>query len=472
MIQSKLLYYDFYIGELIFETSIHIGCSEIAADTDSPLLRDVSGRHYLPGSSIIGPMKARACEIFKGNEDLIKNVFGFQEEGKDGKSFMSRLKIEDAYPEIETAATSIRDGVAIDRSLGSASPGAKYDMEITPFDIHYPFSMRLELRKDDKFDEMRSIVEGLINEFKNGRIKLGGGKSRGLGRCTLTCECYCLDFSNNAEVAKFLLNRNPIQLPKLAIPDPIPTSPNYLQIEIDLLIKDSPFLIKHGLDDDEYDAVFTKVMSNNGGETDYIPGASIKGVLRARAEKIVRTLSGIACPVVGINSCSHSISNEIDKYKSKVNDPVFIKGKSCPICRLFGNGYLASRIVFDDTFFDASHQVQKKVFDNVAIDRFTGGAVEGKLFNSVPVVSGKINVRFSIKDPTNFDKALLLFLLRDLKEGFPPIRFGYGKTKGYGFLGCGGISINGRKLDGNDFLGLLEKPPTLENWWKGEEVNG
>jgi len=460
---KKLLFYDFYIGTLEFDTPFHIGCSDIATETDSPLLKDAQGKHYLPGSSVIGAMKARTSALFPGELNLIKVMFGWQEKESGA---MSRIMIEDAYPEA-TAAT-FRDGVAIDRTLGSASHGAKYDLEITQRGIRYPFVMRLELREGDNSDEMRKIIAAVLKEFGDGKIKLGGGKSRGLGRCKLTeRKVKSLDFSKNGEVAKYLLKRDPMALLDLELPSAdAGITPEALDITIEASV-DGPFLVKHGRDDEEHDAVFTRVKDGNGSEIEYIPGSSIKGPLRARAEKIIRTLGGKACTAVGQESCAEIIRQKVEKKEFTVNDAEKIKENSCVICRLFGNGYLASRIEFDDAFFKGIEVPRKKVFDHVAIDRFTGGAAEGKLFDTEPIVSATTDLHIVVKNPTPFDRALLAFLLRDLRDGFPPLRFGYGKQKGHGLLKCDTKTcVNSEELNDGGFIHLLGDSSQLEDWWK------
>jgi len=470
---ARLLFYDFYVGQLTFETSLHIGTSGVGIETDAPLIRDSVDCHYFPGTSLIGPMRARAAEVFKGQGGLIDKIFGYQRD-KDGgnEGAMSRLKIEDAYPDMSGDFCTVRDGVSIDRCLGSAKYGAKFDVEITPPNISYPFLMRLEIRAGDDIDKMRGMVNYLIDEFKAGNIKVGGGKSRGLGRCKIICDVHSLDFSDIDAMARYLHTRDPKALPKSISPQPspaVPTAVDELDINLVFQVKESPFLIKHGREDDDHDAVFTTVLDINGHEVAVVPGSSLKGVIRQRAEKILRTLGGEACTAVGEGSCAWNIKEQIEKKLFGDNDVVCVKGNSCPICRLFGNGYLASRIFFDDAFFSHSPPVRKKVFDSVAIDRFTGGAVEGKLFDAVPIISGEILVHIRVKQPTRFDRALLLFLLRDLREGFPPIRFGYGKTKGYGLLDCKGINVNEKQLEDRNYMGLFDDAPDLNNlkdWWK------
>lgn len=479
---KKLKTWEFFEGPLRLETPLHIASAGISLETDSPLLKTSGGQVYIPGTSIAGALRARAQERFD-EQDLINCVFGCQKQDKT--SLKSRLSVEDAYA--GAPMTSVRDGVAIDRAHGSASEGAKYDLEITPKGLELPLTIKLEIREGDDEGRMRSLVFQLVEDLREGRIKLGAGKSRGLGKCRFAYTWRRLDFSKPDQIRRYLCNRNVGELDEVSDEDGVESKEAILNpgpfkevaCAIEMEIDKSPFLIKDGGWDDDYDAVFTKCRGKNGGLQDYIPGSSIKGVIRAHVERILRTLGGegAACDILDRkDSCNAGVRNALKKFekenkkKPQESERVkIIKETSCSICRLFGNAYLAGRIRFDDAFFDSPPP--KKKYDHVAIDRFTGGAMEGKLFNEQVVTGGKTTLRFSIKNPTAFDTCLLAFLFRDLMEGFPPLRFGYGKAKGYGLLKYKGATINESEITGIDALKKSLDIEGCKHWWKEGKGN-
>ncbi len=458
---KKLKTWDFFVGTLEFRTPYHIASSQGNVETDAGLLRNSNDIIYIPGTSIAGALRSRAQEIC-GDVDLINAIFGYQD-SQEGKK--SRIYVEDTY--LNTyVSTTIKDGVAIDRKLGSARDKAKYDLEISPANLSFPLQIKLEMREGDG-EEMRKLVIALLKDFRDGKIRLGGGKSRGLGSCSFDFKWYQLNFQDQDKVAKYLINKDITKLHNKDLEDySIETESAELVCEIEMEAIDSPFLIKSGQEGDDYDAVFTTVQKN-GSETEYIPGSSIKGVIRAHAEKILRTIGGNACDISDSNcNCNKDISDKLPDNATLEDRSKIILENSCSICKLFGNSYLASRIQFDDAFFEEAPA--KKPFDHVAIDRFTGGAMEGKLFSELPVVEGKFKIRFVVKNPTPFDKILIAFILRDLMEGFPPVRFGYGKSKGHGELKFVSASIDGQKLEKSDSIkNTFGIEPTNE-WWKGE----
>jgi CRISPR/Cas system CSM-associated protein Csm3 (group 7 of RAMP superfamily) len=428
-------------------------------------------------------LRARANELFDEAE-LIKLIFGYQD--KEETWFKSRLFVEDAYY-AKPAMTSLRDGVAIDRALGSARQGAKYDLEITLSDLELPLVIKLETREGDDEAKMRALVLRLMEDFKSGRIKLGAGKSRGLGACEFGYTWRSLDFSNPEQIRSYLCSRDIKAIPekdasKSDINAGLKTkSFEELACVLDMMVEDALFLIKDGRGGDDCDAVFTRTMTKNGPQ-DYIPGSSIKGVIRAHAERILRTLGADACDILDTeNGCNDKVKKALEKLEeTKKGKPQeeeqveekragIIQENSCLICRLFGNAHLAGRIRFNDAFFDATPT--KKSLDHVAIDRFTGGALEGKLFNELPVVHGTVRLGFLIKKPSTFDRCLVGFLLRDLMEGFPPIRFGYGKTKGHGALEFKKATINDAEIKNVTDINRALAITSTDNWWKGGDAH-
>ncbi len=483
---QKLRYRDFFKGKLRLDASLHIGSSDITVETDAALLRDASGRFYIPGTSIAGSLRARAGDRFD-EQDLINAVFGWQdrETGQKSKLFVADAIYHDAF------FSTVRDGVAIDRRYGAAYPGAKYDLEITPPDLELDLIIRLETRDNDETEMMRHLVFEIMEDFRLGKIRLGGQKSRGLGRCRFEYVWHTLDFNDLNQVRTFLIAKG-VENKVDALPRTTykPASEltrqkgtGEIDVRIEMAVDSGSFLIKDGREGDETDAVFTRVYGKNGESVDYIPGSSVKGVFRSRAEKILRTLGRDICDILDKErGCAAVIKQKIDEKTEacRKKDCEFgdkdafeiVRQESCPVCRLFGNGQWASRILFSDAFFEK--KPKKKTRDNVAIDRFTGGAAEGRLFNAAPVVQGKTSFRILIRKPDNFDKALLLFLLRDLRQGFPPLRFGYGKTRGYGLLNLTSVEINGEtyKGDGIDLTSVLNPMPDFHEWWKEGQHHG
>ena len=81
----------------------------------------------------------------------------------------------------DTVEPQVRDGVAIDRDKGSASPKRKFAYQVVPAGTAFAFEVVIENASEA---ELGLAWLGLTG-FQRGEIPLGGARSRGLGRCQL-----------------------------------------------------------------------------------------------------------------------------------------------------------------------------------------------------------------------------------------------------------------------------------------------
>ncbi|MCS7136616.1 MAG: CRISPR-associated RAMP protein Csx7 [Aigarchaeota archaeon] len=113
------------------------------------------------------------------------------------------------------------------------------------------------------------------------------------------------------------------------------------------------------------------------GKRPYIPGSSLKGVLRAESERFVRAHFGEdkVCNIM-------YPKEELDK-KEKQKEAY----KPCIVCRIFGGPTIASHITIYDAYpMDDNYSV--KVRRRVSICRLTGGQHPGRLFEVEQVEPG------------------------------------------------------------------------------------
>ena len=141
-----------------------------------------------------------------------------------------------------------------------------------------------------------------------------------------------------------------------------------------------------------------------------MPGTSLKGILRHRAEYI------------------------FDKLKL---DKTFLE-------KLMGTTERKSRFIVAESY------VAPKNFAEVAhtrnkIDRFTGGTLQGTLFTTKPAYQKNLGeptlkIHFEIRDTKDFEAGLALFLLRDLWLG--RVAIGGEKSVGRGTVRGQAATIN------------------------------
>ena len=96
-----------------------------------------------------------------------------------GKVLVRDLMLPPGWEDLVTP--QVRDGVTIDRDKGSAADKRKFAYEVVPADT--PFEV--EIVVENAGDAELGLAWVGLRAFQQGRIPLGGARSRGLGWCAL-----------------------------------------------------------------------------------------------------------------------------------------------------------------------------------------------------------------------------------------------------------------------------------------------
>jgi len=187
----------------------------------------------------------------------------------------------------------------------------------------------------------------------------------------------------------------------------------------------------------------------------YIPGSSIKGVVRAQVERVLRALEAggyyvkdgtqleqlRACDLLSDEGCcmSRNRMNKLrEKYKTEKDFEVKLASKvweeSCTACRLFGSPWLASRLYFKDSKLSNKDELARhfEVREGVAIDRDLGTAKRGLKFDFEVVPAGaKFDIEIIGENVKAWEVGLLLVSLKPWKRGEAAI--GGKTTRGLGW---------------------------------------
>jgi CRISPR-associated RAMP protein (TIGR02581 family) len=190
---------------------------------------------------------------------------------------------------------------------------------------------------------------------------------------------------------------------------------------------EEPILIKSG------DAVvsgpdMTFVRTRRGGKTEpFIPGSSLKGVLRSHAERIARTLKRKSvCGVfqgAEVEGCSWA-------FESHKNSSDY--AASCPACRLFGSLHWKGRFRIGDAYLvEEDRTVQPELRDGIGIDRISGGVAGGAKFDLEVMPAGvTFETRFELVNFEVWQLGWMAYVVRDLLDG--NLRIGSGTSRGMG----------------------------------------
>lgn len=162
----------------------------------------------------------------------------------------------------------------------------------------------------------------------------------------------------------------------------------------------------------------------------FIPGSSLKGVIRSTLEALVR---GAALGARGTPQSSQRtelracdpLSNEACGYHDQKKRSTVDIDSHCAICQLFGSNVLASHVRFSDALIvqtqagQATGLVPIEVRDGVAINRDLRVAQGQAKFDFEVVSPGtRFALEIFIENPRPWGLGLLLLGLDQLREGF------------------------------------------------------
>ncbi|HAZ49074.1 MAG TPA: CRISPR-associated protein [Cyanobacteria bacterium UBA11369] len=210
---------------------------------------------------------------------------------------------------------------------------------------------------------------------------------------------------------------------------------NQCTIDISIL-PGGPILIKsgkEGADPTKPDMEFVETY-HAGGRSIYLPGSSLKGAIRAHAERIVRTVGRDRKPNSN-NSNTVWASNPLNldelKYLDSITDTREIYRQSSFTDQMFGNIAIASRIRIEDAYPVDPKQLKLEERNGVAIDRVFGSVAVGP-FNYQVCTSGEFKTKIHLKNFSLAQLGLIGLVLRDLDEGW--FGLGFAKSRGLGMV--------------------------------------
>lgn len=178
----------------------------------------------------------------------------------------------------------------------------------------------------------------------------------------------------------------------------------------------------------------------------YIPGSSLKGVLRSHIERIGRTIntsSGTVCnPFLQVRDTGHGRGDYADaSCGSKLEDreradeqPLSteaVYADSCPACRLFGSTSFIGRASIGDAYLLDPASVRTEQRDGVGIDRLTGGAANRAKFDLEAVSPGaRFLAPVLLRNFECWQLGALCLAAQDLEDEL--IHVGSGRSRGLG----------------------------------------
>lgn len=516
------------------ESTIRIGAGGQRGLEDNPVVLDVNGFPYIPGTSIAGVIR-HALEEETGDD--IVQILGSpsdnlkdkddDEDDDEARGLGSRMQFSSAYllatdgkyvhqgldldkpdsidleHEYYQEVKSVRDNVAITHK-GTAKQHAKYQTRLVLKGTRFVCEIELVGSKKD-----RPVWSNALGYIQHQTFRVGAGTRNGFGRLkVLKCESVQYDLSDERQMRAYLdksssLNSSLAGAKAYQASD-LEDALMEAWEEINIRLKAADFFL-FGAGEEEARPKKENFFQWGGAvprlrEAYLIPATSIKGALAHRtafhynkiqsfyieesgmtveqdpldlesaiSEMFPTNLSRIAemtydprakewdeleAKIKAIELENSTAWQSLEKVLKSVEIvPKGVGEQNQAVNALFGSAKKdfpdeekkkaeqgdekrdeghRGKILFEDAYLE---EVEEKILNHVAIDRFTGGGIDGALF-SASVASTKAATEFKIfvqksafKADKNIEKALRA-AIKDLEEG--RLQLGGQTTKGHG----------------------------------------
>jgi CRISPR/Cas system CMR subunit Cmr4 (Cas7 group RAMP superfamily) len=412
------------------QTPLKVGSNSSDFLQDSPIQKDWNNLPMILGTSIAGVLRkdfdnTKVQNIFGddnnsskkdkdkcGSKVIISNALLVDEKNLVHENLLLEkskfLKLFDILP--------IREHTAI-TNKGVAKDTSKFDEEVVYSGTRFKFTIEL-------IEDNEEIFNNILNLLASTSFRLGGGSTKGFGKFSIT-EIQTQKFDKNS-YQNYTNSLNH----KLETTKDIKTIDSNDYDRYILKIKpDDFFMFGSGFGDDDADMtpVYEKTIDyENGGLSDnkiLIPASSIKGVISHRTVYHYNKQNSLFVGNIEAKEKIIEIFGQEKNSKENIDDS---KGK----------------VIFSDAFYS---KADTKVFDHVSIDRFTGGAIDGALFQEKTISDDKtyeIEVLLQKNIENEFIKAFESSL-KDITTGM--LSLGGATTKGHGVF-SGVVEKNGEKI--------------------------
>ena len=388
-----------FAARIIAVTPVHIG-SGLSEQSEMDVIRDHEGKPFIPASGFLGVLRHALSEVIEKQQISLSGFNRFWGYMEEDRGCQSSISCEDLLPLPGTSPVlAIRDGISINSGTGIVDETAKYDLEILEAGTVFTLRMEVTLHESsgEEANEECRLLRTIYELLRKEQVRIGAKTCNGLGEIRLVedqSHLYLFDFKKKEDVLAWLKqdfsSRVPAAVEELGSAFEIGN--RLCRIKAKMVLQSSLIVRSYNHEPEKPDAVQLE-----SGENWVIPGSSLKGAIRARAERILNTLLD--------QKKNRNIVRELFGYvdeKQRKNNKK--KGR-----------LRVREVLFPKSDFTIELQSRIKV------DRFTGGVVKGGLFDSMPIFAPKgdktVDFFFEITEYEPEELGLLLLVLKDLWTG-------------------------------------------------------
>ncbi len=432
------------IARFVFEltTPLHCGGGEDPF-LDQPVSRDPFGYYHIPATSLAGVLRAMVAHT-----DAASMLFGSCNGSQSKASLVwcsdallldydgipcSAKAVSGAEVKLDTDRRFfVRDHVKLNLEYAIADEGGKFDEEIVPPGARFAFELKLDGWDHELSEDEKLAFFVLINAIRDNSLNFGGKKVSGYGSYrTLYSECREFNLKSEQGLLSWLnLSDGPEFNSDEGVSVNIPEIKQTIKVDSDDVISFSleapltstgPVMVGgNNLDDRDVDltCIQTPFIDYQESVRDIVfrytlPGSAIRGAVRHRVFEIARAIN-LADPQL-----------LVDKLFGNIN----------------GENTSCGKLEFEDIYPVNAGSVHVQ---HVAIDKFTGGALDGALFDEKPLWSSDMELMLKIRgrDLTPLEGKILTHAMIDLLTGRLPIGGGINRGNGRVLLKGIGDCIN------------------------------
>ena len=383
--------------------------------TDAPVAKDVNGLPYIPATSIAGVLRHAMGYAEDKTED---NPFGYISKsddnddsghgsdiiftdavmvGKDGKALdgIQNIEWDDKFYQ-PFHDLPIRQHVRID-DKGTAENNGKFDNEVVYKGTRFVFEIELMSDSDDK-DSADKHITDTINRLRYCTLRIGGGTRKGYGKLKIIkCLQATFNLSTPEDLEKYLKKSSSLAEEWAGFTEisEIGSLNDSKWTHYQLKLKPLDFfMFGSGMGDSDADNVYVSEyvvecgndnipyfnkQTDNPQKRVLIPGSSVKGAIAHRTayhyNKIKKRFAG-KIPEAKVGCDNEAVAAIFGEKKS---DKTFTRG----------------RILIDDVIKGQAEPKSKPLFHN-KIDQFTGGTMDGALFQEKVIYDKGTEYTFDI----------------------------------------------------------------------------
>ncbi len=453
-----------FLSRIIIEAKspLNIGSGNKGVKTDSLVLRDVNGLPFIPGTTIAGLLRHTLGKDEerlmgsqkKGSPLVITEARMLDSDGKVLDGILSQEKLNSEFLR-NFRQLPIRQHAKIGHR-GATVKGGKFDEEIVLKGTRFCFEMELLSANADDAD-FKHLLETLMSDT----FRIGSGSRSGFGEIEVVghqCLYKMIDLTNEDQKEWYLKKSSSLSNEWPAA-EALTLQKSKLQewTTYEMELKPVDFLLfGSGFGNDKADMTFVResfidwsdklAQAKDRKRVILIPASSIKGALSHRlafhynklTQKYADTLTD-----------GESITDFVGKNNVAVKAVFGSEGEKGPDGKI--RNKQRGHVIISDIIEESS--LPSKVLNHVSIDRFTGGAIDGALFNEeVLYAKGETYKLKLVVNNTAFtgnDLVRIAFenVMKDLCSGMLPL--GGGVNRGNGCFE-GTIKRNGELIYENN----------------------